>query len=66
MLVLGSYLSPGICSRCSLLLFKCALDIYKCLRDVLVLCLVGQAGVGPLEEGEEGLDFRDFIYLVGG
>jgi len=48
------------------LLFKYALDIYKYLRDVLVLYLVGQAGVGPLEEGEEGLDFRDFAYLVSG
>jgi len=62
--VLGSDLGLGICSRYRLLTFKCALDIYKRLRDVLVLCLIGQADVGPLEEGEEGLDFRDFAYLV--
>jgi len=64
--VLGSYLGLGIYSRYYLLFFKSVLDIYKRLRDMLVLCLVGQAGVGPLEEGEEGLDFWDFIYLVGG
>jgi len=64
--MLGSYLGPGICGRYRLLTFKYALDIYKLLRDVLVLCLIGQADVGPLEEGEEGLDFRDFACLVSG
>ena len=64
--MLGCYLGPGVCRRYCLLLFECTLDLYKRLGDSVVLYLVGQAGVGPSEEGEEGLDFRDFIALVSG
>ena len=63
---MGYYLGLGVYRRYCLPLFKYTLDLYKRLGDSVVLYLVGQAGVGPLEEGEEGLDFRDFIALVGG
>ncbi len=64
--MLGSYLGPGVCIGYCLLSFKCILYLNKRLGDVLVLYLIGQAGMDSLEDREEGLDFRDFACLVGG